>query len=708
MSDNAAAASRHERARLIFALALDKSAADRAAFLQDACGNDHELRQEIESLLQFDRDSGDLLNPPTSPTALSNTQPTPDHIGHFRIIRLIGAGGMGDVYEAEQLAPRRRVALKVMRRGPRSTDFAKRFEREAQIQASLTHPGIAAVYETGVDTSSGAPVPFLAMELVEGVPLLEFARRNELDVAARLSLMLSVCDALSYAHQRGVIHRDLKPDNILVQQSPQGPRPQVLDFGVAKFTESGINHALTTRTQVGQLIGTLSYMSPEQLSGRTDEVDTLSDVYALGVVLYQLLSGQTCHATRDMPLPEAIRFISENEPTRITVHQPALRGDIETIVHKAIERDKTRRYASASELAADIRRYLNNEPIAARPATLVYQISKFTHRHRGLVTATGLVIALLVAGIAATSYMAIAANRAREVAERKTSVAEGVSDVLLSALTTATPKVTPGKEPLLIDAIKRIESQTTDASTSITPEVQAVILNIVGIIYRERGDFDSAEQSFTKSLEIRRRVLDPHDPNIADTLNNLGLIRKRQDRFAEAAEFYRQAVEIQRSSSFKDDVRLARNLFNLANAYISASAYEQAKPLLAEAHAMHLRLPRTPEILGYYVTADAKIAMGEGRWQDARALAEKALAMQREAVGETHPTIASCLADLGEILVHLGETDQGLDLLREADAMSLKVFPAGPLHPIGRGIRARLVDALRKTDHEGEIDRLPK
>ncbi|MFO0859341.1 MAG: serine/threonine-protein kinase [Phycisphaerales bacterium] len=707
MSDDARVASRHERARSIFALALDKSAADRAAFLQDACGNDHELRQEIESLLQFDRDSDALLNPPsapTAPTAHSNTQPTPDHIGHFRIIRLIGAGGMGDVYEAEQLAPRRRVALKVMRRGPRSADIAKRFQREGQIQATLTHPGIAAVYETGVDTSSGSPVPFLAMELVEGVPLLEFARSNDLDVPARLSLMLGVCDAVSYAHQRGIIHRDLKPDNILIQQTDQGPRAKVLDFGVAKFTESGINHALTTQTQVGQLIGTLNYMSPEQLSGRTAQVDALSDIYALGVVLYQLLSGQTCHATRDLPLPEAVRLISENEPTRITSHQPQLRGDIETIVHKAIERDKTRRYASAADFAADIRRYLNNEPIAARPATLVYQISKFVRRHRALVAATTLLICLLVAGIIVTSYLAISANRAREVAERKTTVAEGVSDILLRAFTTATPKVSPGKEPLLIDGINRIEAQVANDNETTSLEVKAVILNVVGIIYRERGDLENAERNFAKALEIRRKILEPNDSNIADALNNLGLVRKRQERFAEAAAYYEQAVQVQRSAPVKDEIRLSRNIFNLASAYISAGEYAKAKPLLDEGYAMHMRVPRTPEIDGYYVSAWARIAMGEGRWQEARELAEKALAMQRKAVGEVHPTIVSALADLGDVLVHLGETDKGLDLLRQADAMALKVFPTGPTSPIGRIVRKKLIEALRTTGHAAEAD----
>ena len=465
---------------------------------------------------------------------------------------------------------------------------------------------------------------------------------------------------------------------------------------------------LTTQTQAGQLIGTLSYMSPEQLSGRTAEVDALSDIYALGVVLYQLLSGQTCHATRDLPLPEAVRLISENEPTRITSHHPELRGDIETIVHKAIERDKARRYASAADFAADIRRYLSDEPIAARPATLLYQVSKFVRRHRALVAATTLLICLLIAGIIVTSYLAISANRAREVAERKTTVAEGVSDILLRAFTTATPKVSPGKEPLLIDGINRIEAQIANDNETTSLEVKAVILNVVGIIYRERGDLDNAERNFSKALEIRRKILDPNDSNIADALNNLGLVRKRQERFPEAAAYYEQAVQVQRNAPVKDEIRLSRNIFNLASAYISAGEYAKAKPLLEEGYAMHLRVPKTPEIDGYYVSAWARIAMGEGRWQEARELAEKALAMQRKAVGEVHPTICSALADLGDILVHLGETDKGLDLLRQADAMSLKVFPTGPASPIGRIVRNKLVDALRTTGHAAEADALEK
>jgi serine/threonine protein kinase len=704
--------------REIFEAICDLPASERAEHLNEATRGNPALRAEVESLLQFDEDTSDLLSESQLgarqlglPNAHSFDEALPEKIGTFRILRRIGSGGMGDVYEAEQASPKRRVALKVMRRGPKSREFARRFEREGQIQATLVHPGIAAVYETGIDTSGGSPTPYFAMELVEGVPLVQFADEHKLDTTERLELLAEVCDAVGFAHQRGVIHRDLKPENILVHDDEAGahkPRPKILDFGVAKLTETDVHNALTMQTQAGQLIGTLTYMSPEQLSGNITEVDTRADIYALGVLLYQLLSGQTCHETKNMALPEAVRKISEDDPTRISAIAPAFKGDIETIVHKAIERDKARRYASASELASDIRHYLANEPIAARPATVIYQMSKFARRHRALVTATGLVFVTLVVGIIATASMAIRAERARANAEQKTAVAEGVSQVLLNAFTTATPKGSLGKEPLLIDSINRIELQMENPDDPATPEVRAVVLNIVGIIYRERGDYDKAEKNFTTALEIRRRVLEPNDPNIADSLNNLGLVRKRQERYAEAAAYYQQAVDLQRKSSFPDDARLARNIYNLASAYIAAGEFAKAKPVLAESLTLHQRLPKNPELIGYHVSAQARIAKGEGRWEEASTLAQQALAMQKEAVGDKHPTIVAALSDLGEILIHLGEKEKGLELLRQSDAMANDVFHTRAAHPISRSVRATLIAALRESGYAEQADTLER
>lgn len=544
------------------------------------------------------------------------------------------------------------------------------------------------------------------MELVEGQPIVQFAREKKLGQHERLALMAQVCDAVSYAHQRGVIHRDLKPDNIMVIETDRGSVPKVLDFGVATFTDHDLR-AATVQTEVGQIIGTLSYMSPEQVSGKLEEVDTRTDIYALGVIMFELLSGQPCHVTRDLSLAEAARRITYEEPTHLGNLEPTLRGDVETIVHKALSRDKHHRYASASELGADIRRYLAKEPITARPSTVLYHFSKFASRHRSLAVAIALTVIVLVAAVIVMTMATISARRARDIVEAKTVVAEGVSQTLLQAFTVATPKGSPGREPQLMDAINRVEDDALNPESTTSPEVRAVVLNVIGIIHRERGNFEKAEVNFLKALEIRKEVLQPNDPNLADSLNNMGLLRKKQECYTEAAEYYQQAVDLQRRSSFPDEARLARNIYNLASAYISAGELEKAKPLLEESMQRHLKFAQNnPELIGFHVSAQARIAKAEGRLEEARTLAERAHQMQLEAVGDHHPTIVATLSDLGNILIQSGDTTRGLDLLRQSYALAQEVFPSNSSHPIAKTVRADLVKALLAAGLNAEADQI--
>ena len=306
--------------------------------------------------------------------------PLPPMIGRYRILRLLGEGGMGAVYEAEQESPQRTVALKVIRAGYANSEMLRRFENETQALGRLQHPGIAQIYDAGTAETPFGRQPYFAMELVRGETLLRYCDAHKLNVPQRLELMAKICDAVQHAHQRGLIHRDLKPANIVVDESGQ---PRILDFGVARLTDSDAQ--ATRQTDVGQLIGTLAYMSPEQVLGDPQEIDTRSDVYALGVVLFELLAGKGPYAV-GRQIHEAMRAIREDEPTMLRVVNRTYRGDIETIVGKALEKDKTRRYGSAAELAADIRRHLHDEPIVARPPTTTYQIQKFARRNKVLVT----------------------------------------------------------------------------------------------------------------------------------------------------------------------------------------------------------------------------------------------------------------------------------------------------------------------------------
>jgi WD40 repeat protein/predicted Ser/Thr protein kinase len=411
------------RVRELFDQAADLPAADRSAFLEAACAGDGALRAEIEALLA--RDSGlpvegaeaDFLKSPVvRPPSLAPGQPSatpplaaplPPTVGRYRVVRLLGEGGMGTVYEAEQDNPRRIVALKVLRAGLDS-ELLRRFAREAQILGRLQHPGIAQVYDAGV--AEGGQLYF-AMELIAGVPLDRYVREQALDTRGRLELFARVCDAVQHAHERGVIHRDLKPANILVEASGQ---PRVLDFGVARAAQTGLT-AGGGRTEAGQLIGTLNYMSPEQASGDPAAIDPRGDVYALGVLLYELLAHRLPYSLEGLPLPEAVQVIREQEPSRLGSLDGRLRGDLETIAAKALEKDRGRRYVSAGELAADVRRHLNHEPIRARPASALYQLRKFARRHKALVGAMlGIGLALAAGTLVSVLYAVRADHNARQ------------------------------------------------------------------------------------------------------------------------------------------------------------------------------------------------------------------------------------------------------------------------------------------------------
>jgi len=345
----------------------------------------------------------------------------PTEIGRYKILGIIASGGMGVVYEAMQEAPRRRVALKVIKAGAASEMALRRFDFEAQILAKLRHPNIAQIYEAGTWESEQGPAPFFAMEYIPGrQPLIDHAQKSNLSLKERLELFIKICDAVHHGHQKGVIHRDLKPDNILIDSSGE---PKIIDFGVARATDADL--AVTTmQTTMGQLIGTLQYMSPEQCDADPDRIDTRSDVYALGVIMFQLLSGKLPYDLRRQAIHEAIRVIKEQRPDSMSTINMTLKGDVNTITMKALEKERDRRYQSAAELSGDIHHFLNSEPIIARPLSMSYQLTLFTKKYKRTCAAVLLLVVSIILGLFGTIWGMVEANRQTTIAQTQTVLAE--------------------------------------------------------------------------------------------------------------------------------------------------------------------------------------------------------------------------------------------------------------------------------------------
>jgi formylglycine-generating enzyme required for sulfatase activity len=410
-------AARHQRVTELFLAASELPDGRRAAFLETACAGDAELAREVRSLLEADGAADDFLTRSAQEATHANhgvswlgAADELTRVGPYELLGVLGEGGMGVVYEAEQEHPRRRVALKVLRTGLTSKSALRRFEYEAEVLGRLRHPGIAQVFDAGTAETPRGARPYFAMEVVRGEPLLRWAARKRLGLRERLRLFNHICEAVQHAHLKGVVHRDLKPSNILVDDEGQ---PRVLDFGIARAVEPGLDTD-SWRTGEGQLLGTLPYMSPEQASGDPDGVDTRSDVYSLGVVLFELLTGELPLDLAGQNFAAAVATITGGTPRRLSQFERAYKGDLDTIAAKALDRDRRRRYASAAELALDITRYLRHEPIVARPASTTYHLRKFVARNKALVAVA---LTALAAIVVAFVLIGVALRRARQ-AER--------------------------------------------------------------------------------------------------------------------------------------------------------------------------------------------------------------------------------------------------------------------------------------------------
>lgn len=407
---------RWSRLQDLFERTLDLDTGERGAFLDQACADDETLRSELLAMLQQHLDRRGILDSPTGPWTVHSATDRPTlvgrSIGGYRVERYLATGGMGSVYVAVQENPRRQVALKVISTALATRSVLRRFELESLVLAKLQHPNIAQVYEAGTHNDATGPIPFFAMEYVVGSrTITDFASDEDLPVRERLALFATVCDAVHHGHLKGVIHRDIKPANILIDTSSGSAVPKIIDFGVARLVDSE-NSRMTAQTQIGHLIGTLLYMSPEQCGADSADLDIRSDVYSLGVVLFELLCERPPYDLQRVPVAQAPQIIREQPPARPRSINRELGGDIETIVLKALAKDRSRRYQSAHELAQDIRRYLKHEPVTAHPDSALYNFRMFARRNRTIVGATAAIIVVLVAAVVVSLMFALELERA--------------------------------------------------------------------------------------------------------------------------------------------------------------------------------------------------------------------------------------------------------------------------------------------------------
>jgi serine/threonine protein kinase len=626
-------AERWRRIEDLYHLALEREE-QRPAFLEQACGGDESLRQEVESLLSNDGPD-EVLDRPAAHLLVETTGTV---VGHYRLLQRIGEGGMGEVWLAEQREPvRRRVALKLVKAGMNTREVMARFESERQALALMDHTGIAKVFDAGA-TPQGAP--YFAMEYVAGVSITEYCDNHKLSTRERLELFMQVCEAVQHAHQKAIIHRDLKPSNILVMEADGRAAPKIIDFGVAKALTQRLT-VNTLFTRVGTLLGTPAYMSPEQANSSGEDIDTRTDVYSLGIILYELLAGVPPLEPDKITLEEFLRRLREEEPpkpsTKIrtwdagTSMEPAgkrrlqsriqreplalakqVRGDLDAIALKALEKDRSRRYGSPAELAADIGRYLKNEAVLAVSPSAAYRARKFARRHRAGVSVGAVVLVVLCGAAASVAWEARIARRERDLAQRRFNDVRGLARQVIFSLQNhlaALPGTTQVRKDIVAIAVNYLDSlaKYSAADQGLDGELAAAYLQIGhlqggGGGRQNLGDLPAALESYAKGERLARALV-ARQPSgkarrlLGDVLTAQAYGARESNQVAKGASKAMEALQVARERARSDPSKDAQ--IQLGAALQCAAAFgdlrDQLRYLAEQASLFEDMLAHDPE-----------------------------------------------------------------------------------------------------------------
>lgn len=687
---------------------------EREPYLTEVCGEDAVLREEVGQLLESIRKSETFWDgwEDWSQRQVHNLFQTIDaheqdvvqeHIGPWRLVRLLGRGGMGTVWLAERADGqfRRKAALKLMHLWMGPEEPVRRFARERQILARLDHPNIARLLDGDV-TDDGQP--YFVMEYVEGQPVDTYCDNHQLPIRQRLKLFLKVCDAVQDAHRKLIVHRDIKPSNILVNRDGN---VKLLDFGIAKaLNPDDILLESMPLTRTGVLPLTPAYASPEQMRG--DPISTSSDIYQLGIVLYELLTGCSPYEVAGRTPGEIERIICEEEPVHLSdvlaktpgsiedtdidprqisgVRQTTpeqlrkqLRGDLDTIVMKSLRKEPERRYDSAHQLASDIRQYLSGRPVSAHPDSRIYRARKFVRLYKWTVAASCLALLFLLGGLAGTAWQAWVAANERDVAAQEAAKAREVAAFLTDLFKVADPGETQGEEVTARQVLDQ-GSQRIRQELAGQPEVQGEMLEVVAGVYRQMGMYEQALALVLEAITVRRQVLGPSHPDVAQSIHHAGVLYGLLGDFAAADTMLHEALSIRSAQLGEDHVEFAESLHSLAQLYQKRGDLLTAESLFVRAlEIRRAELGEKHESVGSTLNDLGSVKRELGDYIAAESLLRQALSVHRQAFGDVHQRVAMSVNELAMLMVRRGDLEAAEKLYRESLALSMKLY--GDEHP---------------------------